>query len=48
MLVANLVYYFEPLKNWDPFRLSRKNNLVMVPDIDAGNNYYGLTVRIKL
>jgi membrane-associated phospholipid phosphatase len=48
MLVTNLIYYFEPLKNWDPFRLSKKDKVALFPEIDPDNNSYCLTVRIKL
>jgi membrane-associated phospholipid phosphatase len=48
MVVTNLIYYFEPLKNWDPFRLSKKDKVVLIPEIDPDNNSYCLTVRIKL
>jgi hypothetical protein len=48
MIVTNLIYYFEPLKNWDPFRLSKKQKIVMIPEINPDNNSYCLTVRIKI
>lgn len=48
IVVTNLVYFLEPLKNWDPFKLSRNNKIVMVPELDPGNNFYCLTVRFKL
>ena len=38
MLVTNLVYYFEPLKNFNPFKKSK--NIVVIPSIDYDS--YGL------
>ena len=48
ILVANLVYYIEPFKNWDPFRLSKKDNITILPAFDAGNKSYMFTVIVKL
>jgi membrane-associated phospholipid phosphatase len=48
IVVTNLIYYFEPLKNWDPFRLSKKDKIALIPEINPDNNSYRLTVRIKL
>ncbi len=38
ILVTNLVYYFEPFKNFNPFKKTK--NMVLIPQIDYGN--YGL------
>jgi len=46
ILVTNLVYYFEPLKNWDPLKLEDK--AVIVPDIDINSNTYLVSVSILL
>jgi len=46
ILVTNLVYYFEPLKNWDPFNLNGK--AVIVPDIDINSGTYLVSVGILL
>jgi hypothetical protein len=48
ILVTNLVYWIEPFKNWDPFRLSDNDKLTILPNLDTQNNFYCLTVRIKL
>lgn len=48
IIVTNLVYYIEPLKNWDPFKLSAKRNITLLPSIDAGNNSYMFTVIVKM
>jgi len=44
ILVTNLVYHFEPLKNWNPFAGSE--NITLIPQID--NNNYGLYFSITL
>jgi len=46
ILVTNLVYYFEPLKNWDPFRLNGK--AAIVPEIDMYSSTYLVSVNILL
>lgn len=46
ILVTNLVYYIEPLKNWDPLKLSDK--AVIIPDIDINLNKYLVSVSILL
>ncbi len=46
ILVTNLVYYFEPLKNWDPLKLNGK--AVIVPDIDINSGKYLVSVSILL
>jgi hypothetical protein len=46
MLVANIVYYFEPFKNWDPFR--HKSKAEIIPDIDLGPGTYSFSVRVLL
>jgi membrane-associated phospholipid phosphatase len=38
MIVTNVVYYFHPLKNWDPLHLSNKVSLI--PDIDPLSKNY--------
>ena len=35
ILVTNLVYYFEPLKNFNPFKKSK--NIVLIPQINCRN-----------
>ncbi len=35
ILVTNLVYYFEPLKNFNPFKKSK--NIVLIPQSNYGN-----------
>ena len=44
ILVTQLVYHFEPLKNWNPFLNSK--NITLVPQIDMNN--YGLYLSIRL
>jgi len=34
MLITNAVYYFEPLKNWNPFKNSKKRNITFYPLIN--------------
>lgn len=46
ILVTNLVYYFEPFKNWDPFRLNGK--AAIVPEIDMYSSTYFVSVSILL
>lgn len=46
ILVTNLVYYFEPLKNWDPFRPDKKTQII--PEIDPNSRTYLVSLRIKL
>jgi len=43
ILVTNLVYYFEPLKNWDPFHFNK--NIAIIPDLNIANKRIGLTIR---
>jgi membrane-associated phospholipid phosphatase len=40
ILVTNLVYHFEPLKNWDPFK--HEHGIAIVPDIDPEYGSYSL------
>jgi hypothetical protein len=47
ILITNIVYYIEPFKDWDPFRLAGKDKLTILPDIDALNNSYCMSIRIK-
>ena len=44
ILSSQLVYYFEPLKNWNPFLNSK--NITLIPQIDIDN--YGLYFSMKL
>ncbi len=46
ILVTNLVYYFEPLKNWDPFRLNGK--AAIVPEIDMNSSTYLVSVSMNI
>ncbi len=46
ILVTNLVYYFEPLKNWDPFKLN--DRAAIVPEIDLYSSTYLVSVSILL
>ena len=40
MLVTNTVYYFEPLKNWNPWKRKDRNvDVGFMPTV--GNDYYG-------
>ena len=45
MLVTNVIYYFDPIIKWNPFK--KTDNITLLPEID--NNRYGfyLCVRIK-
>ncbi len=43
---ANLVYQFEPLKDWHPFGLGENNNIYAFPEF--GNDSYGLSLMIDL
>ncbi len=44
ILVTNLVYHFEPLKNWNPFIGSE--NITLIPQID--NNGYGIYLSVRM
>ena len=44
ILVTELIYHFEPLKNWNPFINSE--NITLVPQFD--NNKYGIYLSIRL
>jgi len=44
ILVTNLVYYFEPFKTWNPFRL--KGKAAIVPEIDMYSSTYLVSVNI--
>ncbi|MBU4486360.1 MAG: phosphatase PAP2 family protein [Candidatus Delongbacteria bacterium] len=46
ILVGNLVYRFEPLKNWHPFGLGAEDNITLLPQF--GNDSYGICVIIDL
>lgn len=48
ILVTNLIYLWEPLKNWDPLRLSGKDKVAIFPRIDALSNTYYVSIMIKL
>jgi len=49
MLVTNTIYYFEPLKDWNPFdKMKRKNNTLQmqfVPSIRT--DYFGGNLRLR-
>ena len=47
ILVADMVYYWKPLKNWQPFRSA--SNLSFVPEIRYENNIpvFGLSMNFK-
>ena len=47
ILVTNLVYYFEPLKNWDPFKLNGKAAIVPEVDIDSGTYLVSVSILLK-
>ncbi|MBU4486655.1 MAG: phosphatase PAP2 family protein [Candidatus Delongbacteria bacterium] len=46
ILVGNLVYQFEPLKNFHPFGLGTEDNITVLPHF--GNDSYGICVVIGL
>lgn len=46
ILIGNLVYQFEPLKDWHPFGLGEENNIYAFPEF--GNDSYGFRVTIYL
>lgn len=46
IIVTNLVYCIDPFKNWDPFKLNRKAEII--PDIDINSGIYCLSVRISM
>ncbi len=46
ILVINIVYYIEPLKNWDPLKLNGKTQII--PGIDISSDNYLVSVRILL
>jgi membrane-associated phospholipid phosphatase len=48
ILVTDLVYRLEPLKNWDPFHLSEKENISFIPQIDPVTKFCTFTLSIKL
>jgi len=48
ILVTNIVYAIEPLRNWDPFRKAGGEKLTMVPDFYPREHYLCLTVKINL
>ncbi len=41
MIVTNLVYYFQPLKNWDPFHFNRRASII--PDLDPFEGRYAVS-----
>lgn len=46
ILVTNTVYYFEPLKNWNPFKKKdRKNQLFFTPNFSG--DYWGGNLRLQ-
>jgi hypothetical protein len=48
IIVTNLVYYLEPLKNWDPFNFSKNQNITFLPKIDFDRNVYCISINIRL
>jgi membrane-associated phospholipid phosphatase len=46
IIVTNLVYNIEPLKNWDPFHSN--NKISLLPEIDPDSRMYLLNFRISL
>lgn len=42
ILVTDLVYYFHPLKSWDPFHWN--DHLVLIPELNPGLNSFSLHV----
>jgi membrane-associated phospholipid phosphatase len=46
ILVTNLVYYWEPLKDWDPFQRSKKYSIE--PSLNISDNSLLAGLRIKL
>jgi hypothetical protein len=46
MLITNFVYYIEPLKNWDPFKLNGKAKII--PDLNIDSDKYFVSVKILL
>lgn len=45
ILVTNLVYYFEPLKNWNPFEKTKSDvSFLVYPQLS--NNNYGMHLKI--
>jgi membrane-associated phospholipid phosphatase len=45
ILTANLVYRFEPLKNWHPFRMGAEKDISIFPHI--GSDFYGISLVIE-
>ncbi|MFK8038395.1 MAG: phosphatase PAP2 family protein [Crocinitomicaceae bacterium] len=46
ILVTNVVYYFEPLKNWDPFKKANSDtSILVVPEFR--NETYGMNLKIR-
>jgi len=46
ILVAHMVYYWEPLKNWKPIKISEKYRLE--PNMSFSNEYAMLGLKLKL
>lgn len=46
IIITRLVYHFEPLKNWNPFKA--KNNVAIFPDIDLNSGTYLLNIIVSL
>ncbi len=44
ILVTKLVYHFEPLKNWNPFK--KKDNMMLIPTVN--NNHLGFYFKLNL
>jgi hypothetical protein len=47
ILITNLVYHFEPLKNWNPFK-TKKSDLYLRAYPTFNDQYSGLTIKINL
>jgi len=48
IIVTNLIYFIEPLKNWDPFGLSKSEKIVFYPDLDFDRKIYCVSLKIKI
>jgi len=45
ILTTNLVYRFEPLKNWHPFGIGAEKDISIIPHI--GSDFYGISLVIE-
>lgn len=48
MLVTNLVYYFEPLKNWNPFKLGQEPRLALLSHLRWNSNEISIGLIMQL